>query len=241
MKHVDESNSVSLPVEKESFLRKIATIVDDLEASDFVSCFWTTLHQGLSKIQCNPVSVSEIVCFGLGSICDSKVSQYQLALLLILANKFQCTVETYDPVFSKTEREILSDLNLVVPTHNSKGKRTACKGASIFLLPHCPRELTNNLLYSNWAIENLPNCVIIGNSFSHLKLTTPKRLLNSYHYVVQAEEVATELPITNNYKFRDIFNDLSLHVFPLHSITNLEANFWNCVEPVYDNESELLA
>ena len=50
-------------------------------------------------------------------------------------------------------------------TANTEG-RVECSQPSLVFLPHCPRQLTNNLLWSNWSPGRLLNLVLVSNSFS---------------------------------------------------------------------------
>ena len=168
-----------------------------------------------------------------------KVAQHQLAFLLILSENYSCPAEVYDPVFTEKEKQALIKLNLTVPEQNSEGKLKN-QHPTLYFLPHCPRELSNNLLYSNWSISDLQKCLIIANSFSKLRLYTPVRLLKDYHYLLNIGDLAHELPINNIFRFPDIFNDLSLHYFPLKKLESLDSNFWNRPEPNYHQESELI-
>ena len=38
----------------------------------------------------------------------------------------------------------------------------------LFYLPHCPKQLSNNLLWANWSAEKLRKLVVVGNSFERI-------------------------------------------------------------------------
>lgn len=69
----------------------------------------------------------------------------------------------YDPVLSPEEKEIIELLDCLVIETNEEGKRKVdCD--TLFFVPHCPKQLVNNLLWKNWG-KSLSQCIIIGNSF----------------------------------------------------------------------------
>ena len=216
------------------FFRKISCIKEDIKISEFYSFFISTSESAFLECQ-----IKQIVCLGLGKVSTCKVAQHQLAFLLLLSEHCNHPAEVYDPVFTVREKQALKRLNLTVIEENSEGKLKNSH-PTLYFLPHCPRELSNNLLYSNWSICDLPKCLIIANSFSKLRLFTPVRLLKDYHYILNIGDLAHELPINNIFRFPDIFNDLSLHYFPLKKLESLDSNFWNRPEPNYHQESEFI-
>lgn len=190
----------------------------------------------------NNKNIEEIVCWGLGQISTCKISQYQLGFLLCLSHHCKDKpIQVYDPVHTETEKHILQLLELQV-TSNCEGKRKAQQaGVTLFFLPHCPRELSNNLLYTNWNSFQLQNFIIFANSFEKLRLDTPERFLKSYHYLQKVQDIVEEIPIQNTFRFPDIFNDLSLHHF-FSSPLDQPAEFWETPEPDYSsNETELVS
>ena len=44
----------------------------------------------------------------------------------------------------------------------------------LFYLPHCPKQLSNNLLWANWSAEKLRKLVVVGNSFERILLLPEK-------------------------------------------------------------------
>ena len=199
------------------------------------------MHKVLEQ---NHKEIKNIVCFGLGRISTCKIALHQLALLLLLTEKLSCPVEVFDPIFSSEEKDLLSTkLNLQLIKDNCEGRRkTNLTSTSLFILPHCPRELSNNLLYSNWDPLSLQNCVIYANSFENLRLNTPDRFLKSYHYLSKVREIAEEIVVPNTFRFQDVFNDLSLHFFPTNLLDKTLPEFWEDQPfPLYSPESELIS
>lgn len=211
---------------------------EEIKTSDFFKNFISVLNNSLDRVD---KQISNIVCFGIGSISSSKISQYQLALLLKLGDNFECSIEVFDPIFNNSDKAILSELKLVLLSENCEGKRTQNSNeVTLFFLPHCPRELSNNLLYSNWDPFLLQNCIIYANSFEKVRINTPRRFLTNYHYILQTENIVSESTVVNNFHFPDIFNDLSIHTFHCDQLNSLPSSFWDCPEPVYTSESELI-
>lgn len=192
---------------------------------------------------CGTRSISEIICFGLGHFTECNISRYQLALLLYLQENFQGTIHAHDPVFHISELNILKELGFLIIEENEEGKHELCtSGTTLLYLPHCPKQLVNNFLWKNWGPE-LKNCIIFGNSFSSVidRQTLSDGGLTTF--LAKIQPYIQELPIVNNFKFLDVFNDTSVHVFPEEKLKVLLPTFWseNCPEPVYpDSELELI-
>lgn len=160
---------------------------------------------------------------------------------MALKQEIDCTVEVYDPIFGQSEKDILNILNINVPNQNAEGKIVITSSSfTFFILPHCPKELFNNLLFSNWSTENLGNCLVYGNSLEKLKLNTPRRFLEPFHYLIHSEGITEEVEVPNSFTFTDIFNDLSIHYFPIRLLSCVESTFWDNPKPVYLTESELI-
>lgn len=195
-----------------------------------------SLREGLDLLKQS--NISEIVCFGLGKIGESTVSRYQLALLLFLKELYQVKVYVYDPVFSQKENLILKKYGCEILDENIEGKYPIKSyGITLFYLPHCPKQLCNNLLWSNWGIQ-LSSCMFICNSFSKILEHTPKRLLNkSAEYILKISPYVVEFAVINNFKLYDIFNDTAIHIFPSHNINIISEDFWkHKYEPCYSDD-----
>lgn len=185
----------------------------------------------------------EIVCFGLGHIAECNISSHQLAFLLCLRNTFiPLKVLVHDPIFYRDECEILSRLGLEVIEQNYEGSYVISKqGLTIAYLPHCPKQLTNNFLWSNWGID-LEKCILICNSFSSLVENQPSRiLLETVPYIYKLFPHTSEVKLDNNFKYTDIFNDTSIHYFCKDKLEEIELKFWNeDKKPTYDDTEEFI-
>lgn len=130
-------------------------------------------------------------------------------------------VLAYDPAFSGAEVDILKTLGVRLLEKNTSGafKVSSEETATLALLPHCPKELSSNLLESNWSPRSLRRLFLVANSFDRICSSLPDRLVSSEApYVLKALPFVREAPIDNCYKHKDVFNDLSLHSFPVRRL-----------------------
>lgn len=199
------------------------------------STFYKTFVQSLTNYD-KPLQAVHIVCYGIGQFSDSVASRFQLALLLVLKDCLKSKVSLYDPALSPEEKEIIKLLDCLVIETNEEGKRKVdCD--TLFFVPHCPKQLVNNLLWKNWG-KSLSHCVIIGNSFKKIFESNSNRFLEgNLTYIFHASSIVTEIEIDNNFKFSDIFNDLSIHYFLKEDIDRLSDPILNFTEePKYQKE-----
>ncbi|KAG6447902.1 SRR1-like protein [Manduca sexta] len=217
---------------------RIQSSVEELKVSEYFKSITNTVSNLLQSS--NGV---EIVCFGLGHIAECNISRYQLGLLLCL--KDLCKAEkvlAHDPIFYKSECAVLKELGIDVIAENNEGCYVISdEKITIFYLPHCPKQLTNNLLWSNWTV-NLSNCILICNSFTSLVERQPSRVLSeTVPYIQKIFPHTSEVILENNFQFTDIFNDISIHHFPKEKLEKLESDFWiNKEKPSYNNTEEFI-
>eukprot|EP00842_Homolaphlyctis_polyrhiza_P005975 jgi/Hompol1/6379/HPOL_004959-RA len=65
---------------------------------------------------------TDCVCYGIGSIAESKLSQYQFALLLLLMD--QCkfnAVHLYEPLLTDIENKFIESNGITLITENEVG------------------------------------------------------------------------------------------------------------------------
>jgi hypothetical protein len=127
---------------------------------------------------------------------------------------------------------------------------------TLFYLPHCPKQLTNNILWANWQPETLGSidpisvdkpCVhglyILGNSFERITSSLPDRILKeSAEYILLASKYVFETKVDNCFKFSDIFNDTSLHSFSIDKLPPSSDPIWQFAitkgPPIYEQEDK---
>ncbi|GBN16267.1 SRR1-like protein [Araneus ventricosus] len=242
--HLQEPEAKSGPFDK----RKFESAVEDIRNSDFFTNFKENLLCTLknfysnveSDYQVNLLQNVDIVCYGLGHFVSCVTARYQLAFLIILKDiVLPRAISIYDPVFSNEEKSVLEGLGLNVLDVNEEAKRTAFS-KTIFFMPHCDLPLYNNLLWANWSKDSLSKLILIGNSFQQYLLDrTEKCLKEKAIYVNYASKFAREVRIVNDFKFLDVFNNLSLHCFHINALSEVPFEVWNDnTEPVYDDDDD---
>lgn len=182
--------------------------------------------------------IKEIICLGIGRISSCYIAKYQLSFISAIKEIFRVPdLKFFDPVLSSGDKQILETFQYEVLTENTEGKYSA-QHPTIFYLPHCPKQITNNLLFSNWNHDNIRNLILICNSFKSVIETTPERFLRpNAHYILEINPYVNESEIENNFRFSDIFNDFSLHTFPSDKLSKVPASVWkNQPQPSYAEE-----
>ena len=205
------------------------------------------LRECLEKLEPVLVGVQDIICLGLGNFLDCTIARYQLAFIRCVRNKANLTAkgQFFDPVFTPSEVDTLQHaLGETVLQENLEGKYSV-ERKTLFFLPHCPKQIVNNLLWKNWYPHRLPNVVLLCNSFSTVVNNAPDRLLRiNAGYILRAVDLFQEVPLRNSFRFGDIFNDTSLHYFANNDRPAGEnAAVWDCtVEPSYaEDDLELIS
>jgi hypothetical protein len=150
------------------------------------SDLWTNLNTSLH--QCLVTNgngirtpVGKLVAYGIGNFSNTAIKYYsaplwQLALAICLQKQVN-TIESdvvnfdfFDPVTTESERLFLKERFAVnvLPTNN-RGDYNVLSTITIFLMPHCPSQLYENVVWSNYY--NLQQIVFIGNSLRNLAET----------------------------------------------------------------------
>ncbi|KAK9501929.1 hypothetical protein O3M35_012561 [Rhynocoris fuscipes] len=176
--------------------------------------------------------IKDIVCYGIGKFSGSHQAMHQLALLIQFKHLYNTPVHIFDPVLSQTEREILMNLGLNIISYNEEGKRKV-DVVTLFFLPHCPRELLNNILFTNWG-HSLCKCIIISNSHCRIITDSPSSALHNYKYITEITPAIQQIHIPNIYRLTDVFNDMAVHYFPIEELETVSDDVWRYNEhPVY--------
>lgn len=228
----EERASAEVEFDSDKLIRRIAEAECDLQDSSF---FTGAIEKILPVLK--QAHIREIVCLGLGKLVECNISRYQLAFVRCLQRRLALEkVQYFDPVFTNQEKEILRQLDGIVLEENLEGKYAARQN-TLFYLPHCPKQISNNLLWKNWNLEKLGRIYLICNSFEQIITNSPERFLqNNAHYILQIAENTVEVPIENNFKYTDIFNDTSFHYFNTTLLQSEGSSFWEATEPNYTEE-----
>ncbi|KAM8918491.1 SRR1-like protein isoform 2-T2 [Lycaon pictus] len=147
----------------------------------------------------------------------------------------------YDPLFSQLEIGVLNSLGLTVLSENEEGKRSVDGEPTIFYMPHCGTALYNNLLWSNWSLDALSQMLLIGNSFQGLEERLLGRILQkNYTYIAKILKGLEELELPETSQYTDVFNDTSIHWFPVQKLQQLPTDTWAFQEePDYQDCEDL--
>ncbi|VVD06062.1 SRR1-like protein isoform X1 [Leptidea sinapis] len=227
-----------IEINTESCHRRIISAREDVLASQYLI---DVLKAVSNIVGCR--NIVEIICFGLGRIGECNISRYQLALLLCLKQKLNPNkVLVHDPVFTSQECDVLKQLGLEIIKENNEGSYVISdQEVTLVYLPHCPKQLTNNFLWSNWSLK-LENCILLCNSFSTLTENQPSRELSvEVPYIYKICQYLSEVSIDNSFTFKDIFNDTSFHFFPKEKLNTVPASFWaDRQKPEYKETEEFI-
>lgn len=216
-----------------SFFRSIEECTNSIATSYFYINLLTAIKEAS-----NESNLSSILCYGLGNFLESIQSRYQLGLLLNIKNEFKiknCYV--YDPKFTDAERIYLAEIGCDSIHQNEEGKRRLLPGTFVYM-PHCPKQLLNNILWANWENILLTKCIFFCNSIDQIITSTPDRILNKCAYYIQKiSPHIIEKSVCDNFLYDDVFNDMALHVCSNEKFNELEDTFWERnYEPSYDDD-----
>lgn len=120
--------------------------------------------------------IRQIVCYGVGNFATTSTQHYaaplwQLACVLCLQEELTQRDEKFPPIFyydpctTSFEKEFLvQHCDVQVLEENERGKRSV-DTVTLFYMPHCPKLLYENVLWSNgWPSERALIIAILGNS-----------------------------------------------------------------------------
>lgn len=117
---------------------------------------------------------TKIRCVALGSPSQEEPALFQLALLLLIIEKYgvQCDqVSLYDPVFTVLDNEFLKSLKFEVKEEYIPNGDDSI----LFFLPHAPLSLTNQVIS-----EQNPKLLLANNIQTHTTRLTKTELFEKY-------------------------------------------------------------
>merc|ERR1712135_232663 len=117
-------------IDSASLVRNISNAKEDILISDYFKNCLSLLNRVLGTIN---KQITNIVCFGIGSISSSKISQYQLALLLNLSAKLKCLTQ-YSVKPTKKFSQIGNSFCQLRIVKGKKSKTTVMLHFSFFLI-----------------------------------------------------------------------------------------------------------
>jgi len=207
-----------------SFICRLKADCETLKKSDFFVSLCGLLNEKLSLID-------DMFCLGIGSFSSSATSRYQLALLICILEKRaellndsqkklsfpfneNISVNFADPSFTPLDFAVAKTLNFSalkkIQDLRSKSCKESTNGVALYHMPHCPRNLYNQVLKANWFKDCLKNIVIVGNSFDEylIRNNSPRIDLVSRAYPYFEEIAFPELERDGDYF--EAFNDTSI-------------------------------
>jgi hypothetical protein len=184
----------------------------------------TDLHRNLVELLLlvsdnddNDNTIKDIVCYGVGNFSGgvaANAPMWQLACIISLQTILSSSnVYYYDPCTTALELDILTtDLNMTVLTENERGLRITTT-QTLFVMPHCPQLLYNNVLISNWT--SLHNIWILGNSlhaYSGRQIGMPihKGIEVLLPFIVEQELIISKQDLEDYHYLEAAFNDCHL-------------------------------
>lgn len=209
--------------------RKISDFKHKIENSDY--------FQQSIEILSNETKfpITKIVCFGIGQIRQCNTSRYQLAYILALRSHLKLkSIQFHEPILNHHDGDLLNELHCELDPENVEGKvELDSSQTTLVFLPHCPKQLINNLLWKNWSAKALRRTILIGNSFRSIIQQTPiSCVAQDAGFINQIERYTAEFSLRNSFEYKNIFNDISIHFF---NTEHCEDNFFDiCLEPSYD-------
>ena len=232
---------------------KIDSSINELKESCYLDNVYRVLERCLAITSRDRVAkIVQIVCYGLGNFSTTIDSLYQLSLILCLKTHLEINdILIFDPIFTENEKKFLENtLNFKIIEKNAKCVHPVTSSSDqmvLFFMPHCDKSLFNNILWSNWDLNRLKNIVIFGNSFEKmLETICSKKLIKKfYKYLDQMcsgfEDVLIEERIENSFNPKQIFNDLSIHVFDGQNLSqSMLEMYYDSSEPTYEENGDVL-
>lgn len=217
--------------------RQVLAAVEEIGNSGYGDVLLNGLAESLKLI--GAPAIEEIICYGLGNFSQSRASKFQLAAILAVKARYNSTVHIYDPLFFGAEIELLKKLRLCPIDCNEEAKREVGRGTSLVYMPHCPFQLTNNFIYTNWTPDRLADCIVLSNSFGELVDSIFLRSLEeSKNFLARIQPYTREIQLRNSFEHEEIFNGSSIHIFLKEDLARVPENFWNLrEEPIYREEN----
>jgi SRR1 len=165
------------PCGREALLECVENCNAILLKSDLLKGLFHSVQEW-SKLYGRSGCVEKIVAYGIGNFSKTKplyssASLWQLSLALCLRkllNRNECSaafIDFYDPCTTTAEETFLRDCCKVnVLRTNDQGDHSTRNIETLFFMPHCPSQLYENVVWSNFF--NLPKIIFVGNSLRSL-------------------------------------------------------------------------
>lgn len=208
----------------------ITKCVEHLRSANFYKSLLNAWSSATGPTPASEKTVRQIVCYGVGNFSQTSLSHYsaplwQLACALCFRDHLRIDggdirVLYYEPFSTAFEETILAGLKVQVLSVNERAKRPIDAVPTLFFMPHCPSELYDNVLWSNWdeVVASTP-LFIFGNSLrNHCESLAPTSACPCLHLVLpwlqeQRLESSTSDLKQSPGNFMGAFNDTYLTYF----------------------------
>jgi len=141
-------------------------------------------------------------------------------------------VSVYDPVFTVEDVEVLRNLQLNCLTDQVHGKYPLLKPTILFM-PHCDRNLYENILRENWTKDRLQNMLLIANRFSEYADSIPShKLMAESPCLSRIAPYLDSKDLPTLTSLPTVFNNTSIQLVRKETWTGLDqdASFWHLPE-----------
>eukprot|EP00037_Helgoeca_nana_P021627 m.218566 g.218566 ORF g.218566 m.218566 type:complete len:293 (-) comp25712_c0_seq1:102-980(-) len=185
-----------------------------------------------------------LVGYGIGNFGSSAVPRLQYCCFRELARRLDLAApaELFDPVMTASEIAVAAADGIRAPRVNEAAKRKCHGDPTVFFMPHCGKELYDNLLWANWTVPHLAAVVILGNSFAfYVENAIGDELKKTTRYLAAACGCATEVVLENPVAPSAAFNNTSVHHFAVDRLERLPASTWDeAAEPIHVSGHEVV-
>lgn len=231
----ETSSTVILPCTCDSSAARVKNIGKRLSKATAMlraNGYWDTLKKALASA--GPQEYSELVSFGIGNFCCSRVSLLQFSVFLLLKEELcrpDTVVSVYDPAFGDACKSVCAQHGIPVTEKDERAAHPCgCSGATLFYMPHCDLFMYENVIAAN-SIEDDggdsnsssvdPRAVIVGNSFSSYIERFNTLSAQQHPHLAGCEACLVETPVVfaspasglSDHSIANAFNNTSVHRF----------------------------
>lgn len=118
--------------------------------------YWDALKASLTASAAKAGQANEfreLVSYGIGNFCCTRVSLVQFAVFLLLKEEFcgpETKISAYDPAFGDVCKGVC-ELRGVPVAEKDERAAHSCTEATLFYMPHCDLFMYENVISANWV------------------------------------------------------------------------------------------
>ncbi|OQR87850.1 hypothetical protein ACHHYP_07990 [Achlya hypogyna] len=215
-------------------ISRATRIRDAMRNSAFYARLKTVLDANLAL---DSGEVLQLVAYGVGSFASGPCGNavYQLACTALLCEYFKHRARLshayiYDPVMTEDDNVVAEAVGLQVLPTNERGQRRATT-RTLFFMPHCGKQLYQNVLLANWGQDGLAKIAVLGNSFEAYDdrvVQASARQASIFSalvpYTTEVSLGSCEKSDLDHFQYDAAFNDTSLHIFSIDRLETADAD-----------------